>query len=92
MLSKIEAFLVETSDSSKITFSIKQKGFLYFEIISFLIEKKNLCKYFIYSLIIIQQLIEQILISQVIQIQLKSKLGMKLDPRNLWIKLRLLPS
>ena len=83
MLSKIEAFLVETSDSSKITFSIKQKGFLYFEIISFLIEKKNLCKYFIYSLIIFQQLIEQILISQVIQIQLKSKLGMKLDPRNL---------
>ena len=83
MLSKIEAFLVETSDSSKITFSIKQKGFLYFEIISFLIEKKNLCKYFIYSLIIFQQLIEQILISQVIQIQLKSKSGMKLDPRNL---------
>ena len=83
MLSKIEAFLVETSDSSKITFSIKQKGFLYFEIISFLIEKKNLCKYFIYSLIIFQQLIEQILISQVIQIQLKSILGMKLDPRNL---------
>ena len=86
MLSKIEAFLVETSDSSKITFSIKQKGFLYnfdLEIISFLIEKKNLCKYFIYSLIIFQQLIEQILISQVIQIQLKSKLGMKLDPRNL---------
>ena len=92
MLPKIEAILVETSDSSKITFSIKQKGFLYFEIISFLIEKKNLCKYFIYSLIIFQQLIEQILISQVIQIQLKSKLGMKLDSRNLWIKLRLLPS